>query len=265
MKTLTAKTYVEWMMNRAERVFFVYGMRRSGNHACIGWLINGLEGQAVSLHESEHRNNFNFSDSGRTVFINDVSGMSNRLYLWFLHKHIRYLRRAQFIIISAEDRDATYGNGWRIPRRSETILAQRGTLNLMASRYQNLNRRAREGLGANLQSMKAKFFATLKANIETPQGLVWEFERWSNDEAWRRDFLESLGLSDDIAPPVSPPGLGSSFSGTQARPSADQLSKRFMTVEPRTAWISFIQTAASEHPEIFRAEEHEAIHAMSDR
>lgn len=262
MKTLVARFYVEWHMRRARRVFFVYGMRRSGNHACVGWLINALEGRAVPVIESKIRNNFNLSDTGDTIFINDVSGMSSRVYLSSLHQHRQQLRRAQFIIISVEDVDATYSDGWRIPRCSEAIQVRRSTLNLMASRFQNLNRRAREGMGANLQTMKSRFFATLKANTETPRGAIWEFERWMNDESWRREFLEELGLEHDITPPVSPPGLGSSFSGTSGRPSADQLSKRYMTVEPRGAWIKFLQESASEYAEVFSAEEHEAIQAL---
>lgn len=262
MKKLLTKYCIELIAARAKRVFFVYGMRRSGNHACVGWLANALEGETVTLIEDSHVNNFNLSNSGRTFFANDVSTMDSRRYLKSLFQNFNRIRRAQFIIISAEDEDATYKNQWRIPSRSEMVFVRRGTLNLMASRFQNLNRRAREGLGASLQSMKSKFFATLKANIEHPQGAVWEFERWHNDEAWRQEFLADLGLERDIPPAMV--GLGSSFGTRQALPSADQLSKRFMTVEPRAAWISFIRKAASEHSDVFSSEERESIRSMPD-
>lgn len=262
MKEILAKYCVELMTNRAQRVFFVYGMRRSGNHACVGWLTNALEGGAVALIEDGRVNNFNFSNSGRTFFINDAPTMNSRSYLQSLFRELTRIRRIQFIIISVEDKDATYRYNWRIPGRSEAILVRRNTLNLMASRFQNLNRRAREGLGASLQSMKSKFFATLKTNIESPQGAIWEFERWHNDEVWRHEFLANLGLEHDISPPMV--GLGSSFGARGTLPSADQLSQRFMAVEPRAAWISFIRKAASEYPDVFSAEEHESIRTMTD-
>lgn len=261
MRALAARYSVEWMMGRAQRIFFVYGMRRAGNHACVGWLVNALEGDAMALNESPSINNFNYSSSGKTFFVNDVSTMHSRRYLKCLYRDLRKIRRARFIIISAEDKDASYGDGWRFPSRSEAVQVRRDTLNLIASRFQNLNRRAREGLGANLQSMKGKFFKTLKANLQAPRGAIWEFERWHNDAAWRREFLEGLGLQHDIAPPMV--GLGSSFSTSRALPAADQMSKRFTMVEPQEAWKEFIRNAAAEYPDVFTAQEHETIRTLA--
>lgn len=258
---LLARYCVEWMTSRADRVFFVYGMRRAGNHACVGWLANALEGEAVTLIESQRVNNFNYSSTGKTFFINDISTIHSPKYLKLLYEDLSNIRRARFIIISVEDKDAAYGDGWRVPARSEAILVRRSTLNLMASRFQNLNRRAREGLGASLQSMKGKFFATLKAIMESPRGAVWEFERWHDDAAWRSRFLANLGLEHDITPPKV--GLGSSFSADRSVSSTAQTSRRYAMVEPRDAWIAFIQNAALEFPEVFSAEELESIRTLA--
>lgn len=260
MKTLLAKLCVEWMMGHAQRVFFVYGMRRSGNHACVGWLVNALEQKAVALIESDHVKNFNYSDTGATFYANDVSTLASRRYLKCLYHDLKRIRAAKFIIISAEDKTADYRQNWRIPRRSETIFVHRDTLNLMASRYQNLNRRAREGLGANMQSMKARFFATLLANIEQQRGLVWDFERWHHDEAWRRTFLAQLGLEHDILPPTV--GLGSSFSSDRQVVPDGKVDQRFTMVEPHDGWVSFIQAAMCEHPEAFTPAERESIRRL---
>ena len=260
MKTLLAKLCVEWMMGRAKRVFFVYGMRRSGNHACVGWLVNALERKTVVLIESDHVKNFNYSSSGATFYANDVSTLASRRYLKCLYHDLKKIRAAKFIIISVEDKTADYRDSWRIPQRSETIFVHRDTLNLMASRYQNLNRRAREGLGANMQSMKAKFFATLLANIEQQRGLVWDFERWHHDKVWRRAFLAQLELEHDILP--STIGLGSSLSSDRQVDPDDKIGQRFTMVEPRDAWISFIHAAASQHPKAFTPAEHESIRQL---
>lgn len=262
MKTLVTRRGVEWMMARAERVFFVYGMRRAGNHACVGWLTNALEGTAATLVENPLVKNFNRSSSGKTFFINDVSTLDTRSYLKHLYRESKPVREARFIIISAEDVDATYGDGWRIPRRSESILVRRSTLNLMASRFQNLNRRAREGLGARMQSMGPKFFATLKSNLASPRGATWDFEPWHDDASWRHRFLSNLRLQHDILPPMV--GLGSSFTNSRTLPTADLLRKRFMMVEPHDAWVSFIRKAASEFPDVFNAEELALIDTIPD-
>lgn len=261
MKTSIARRGIEWSMARAERIFFVYGMRRAGNHACVGWLINALEGDAVTLIENPRIRNFNRSSSGKTFFINDVSTLDTRSYLKNLYRELKPVRQARFIIISAEDVDATYADSWRIPRRGETIFVRRSTLNLVASRFQNLNRRAREGLGARMQSMGPKFFATLKANLASSGGSIWDFEHWHDDEPWRRRFLAGLRLEHDILPPMV--GLGSSFTNSRALPTADLLRKRFMMVEPHDAWVPFIRKTASEFPDVFSDEELALIRTMA--
>lgn len=263
MKKLIARYCTEWLMSRAERVFYVYGMRRSGNHACVGWLANALEGEDIKFIENDRVNNFNHSDSGRTYFINDVSSMDGWRFIKSLIQDRIEIRQARFIIISAEDECATYRRQWRIPRRSELILVRRNTLNLMASRFQNLNRRAQEGQGASMQSMKGKFFATLNSHIKDPQGSVWKFERWCNDEVWRHEFLTELGLQHDIAPSMV--GLGSSFGNRLAQPSSVQLNERFTAVEPWAPWITFIRQAASEFPDVFSVEELASVRALTEQ
>lgn len=263
MKAMLARLYTEWMFSRAQRVFYVYGMRRSGNHACIGWLTNALEGGEVELLENERINNFNYSVSGKTCFINDVGTMDGHRFILALWRDRKTIRQARFIIISSEDEDSRYRNQWRIPRRSESILVRRNTLNLMASRFQNLNRRAQEGIGASMQSMKREFFATLKDHINNPRGSVWQFERWCDDEAWRKNFLAELELSHDIAPPMV--GLGSSFGNRLAQPSSSQLNERFMSVEPRAPWFEFVRCVASEFPDVLSAEELALIRSLEDQ
>jgi hypothetical protein len=262
MKKMLARHFTEWVTARAQRVFYVYGMRRSGNHACVGWLVNALEGAEVPLIESDRINNLNYSQSGQTCFINDVSTMGSRRFIGSLLRERKRIRRARFVIISSEDEDSTYRRQWRIPARSEPILVRRQTLNLMASRYQNLNRRAQEGIGASMQSMRARFFATLSDHIHHPQGLVWQFERWSSDASWRKEFLQKLGLEHDIAPPMV--GLGSSFGNRHAQPTADQMNERFLSVEPRAPWIAFVNRVASEFPDVLSPDELAAVRALAE-
>lgn len=134
---------------------------------------------------------------------------------------------------------------------------------MMASRYQRLNFAARVGRGLPLQNMDEYFFSTLRANLSTESGAVWEFERWNSDSQWRRNFLRQLDLQDDITPAISDEGKGSSFSGLRVQPKAAELEQRFNMVEPWDPWVTFIQASASANPDLFRADEIDAIREMS--
>lgn len=182
-------------------------------------------------------------------------------YLKPLYAERGKLRRGRFIIISAEDKDATYAGNWWVSARSEPIQVRRDALNLMASRFQNLNRRTREGWGASMQSMKTRFFARLEANLEKPCGVIREPERWHDDGAWRLAFLKEPGLDRDILPPVV--GLGSPFSYSRTLPSGSQTRQRFEMVEPRDVRVTFIPKAVSEHPKIFSTDERAAIATLA--
>lgn len=46
-------------MSRTQRVFYIYGMRCVGNHACVGWPVNALEGKPIRLIESARGTSFN--------------------------------------------------------------------------------------------------------------------------------------------------------------------------------------------------------------
>lgn len=263
MKTAMARGYVAWAVARAQRVFFVYGMRRSGNHACIRWLANALENTETSFTETEFRGNFYISDSRRTAFLNDISSFNGSSYLECLRRNAKDLKRAAFVIISAEDCDGTYAQMWRVPKRSEVVHVRRSSLNMIASRFHNLNQLARNGKALYQQSMDSKFFSVLQTNVASPAGAVWSFEKWSIDASWRRSFLQNLGLQFDAAPHISDEGDGSSFSGMQM-PSADRLQRRFAMVEPRDAWIAFIQGVAQRHADIFEAAEIATIRDLSN-
>ena len=263
MKTLVARCYIEWLTARAERIFFVYGMRRSGNHACVRWLANALEAERVVLREGQVQDNFYSSSSGKTVFLNNITDISGWGYVKLLNRHRDKLRHARFVIISVEDQAANYHRKWRIPRHSQKIAVRRGTLNVMASRFQSLNNLAQAGRDSGGHAMEAQFYSVLNSLLLAQEGSIWEFERWCGDNNWREAFLQKLGLNCDIPPEMSDEGGGSSFSGTQVLPSIDQLVKRFAAVEPRRPWIEFIQSAARDHPEVFRQDELDAIHAVA--
>lgn len=245
---------------RNRQVVYVYGMRRSGNHACINWLLNALEADRVGW--AELANHVKQSTSSKTVFINELNMLSAREYLKTLFFHYRVFRQAKQIILSCEDVAAAYGNDWRIPASATRIKIIRSTLNLLASRFQNLNKKAQLGYGHSRQSMGASFFHKLRSLQNDTDSMPWELDRWSVDSNWRREFLHQLDLTADLTPDISKEGGGSSFTGRGAIPTAAELTERFRNVEPQPAFRTFLGRAATEWGSLFTPDEQQKIAAL---
>lgn len=253
---------VDRAATRCERVFLVYGMRRSGNHALIRWLVNALEERPADVHESDNFHRFAWSDSGHSFLINDLTIPSSKKYRRQLYRHRDRLRSARFVIFSAEDRAADIARNWRVPSRCEHIAIQRDTLNLMASRFQRLQTCAQKGIADHSMEMRQHFFDTLSAQLARPQGTVWSFDQWLSDADWRRRFLAEFGLSKDITPNIANEGGGSSFTGVTGIPDPEALRTRFRMIEPTKPWARFLRGVAARRPELFSAAEHDAINAF---
>jgi len=84
------------------KVFVFSGLRRSGNHAIIHWVMNGLESQSTEYH-SVGPFWFSVSGSGKTVFLNNVNMVPPQKYLKALFEYRKYLSDAEQILISCED------------------------------------------------------------------------------------------------------------------------------------------------------------------
>lgn len=243
----------------SERIILAYGMRRSGNHALMHWLVNALEGRPSGIEESANFHRFAWSDSGQSFLINDLAVPSSKNYRRQLWLHRNLIRSARFIVFSAEDRTSDILSDWRMPSRGDRIAVQRDTLNLLASRFQRLQQCARKGIADRSMEMRGHFFETLKTQLHHTEGTVWSFEKWLTDPDWRSRFLAELGLSEDITPGIATEGGGSSFTGVTGTPASEELRSRFRMIEPAAPWKHFLSGVALQYPELFNAADHDII------
>ncbi|GAA5520556.1 hypothetical protein LQ318_02410 [Aliifodinibius salicampi] len=225
-KNLIAKTIVLYLIH-GPIVYYVIGMRRSGNHAFINWLTNALEEQYASLKPKI--DNLYITSTGKTVFLDEVNIKSGKRFLSVLWNNRELIKNCQYLIISAEDCGPNYNN-FRIPKWNEAIYIKRSVLNVVASRLRYLQKKASEGIGYSEHNVDVSFFETLLEWHSIPENFkVWEYEKWIVSKEYRLNFLQQLELKVDIIPTMSSQGGGSSFSG-QEKPSTVEALSRYEQV-----------------------------------
>lgn len=208
----------------------VYGLRRSGNHAIIGWLINNFS-NGSPLIQVKHP----LIITRDTCFINDI--------LECYRNDISSLRidstfaRSNFenIIISYEDVSPRVTTEFSADMRKVTVI--RDIKNVTASRLKRMKEmKNSEGHQKRLR-VDEKFVRLWAEHAiaileERVTGII--FENWSSSKIYRDEIAEKLGIKNiDITDTVMPYGGGSSFSGmTPQPPTANELRRRYLQVEP---------------------------------
>jgi len=221
--------------------YYVWGLRRSGNHAVINW----IEGMAT----------------GGLVNFNDLSLYQNpwRLALRHVrrkpeHRRMEQLRRyalyrsmdpdiardeaqgrhrsQDLVIFSFEDyfprhawgryfrlmRDARYGSA----QQRKVILILRDPFNLLASR--RAHHRVHAGLRRSGRTWLDCWKEYARYCADPPEDTVPViFDRWVIDQSYRRAVAEQLGLNynERNLHALSTVGGGSSFDGTRADKATD--------------------------------------------
>ncbi|MCZ6672887.1 MAG: hypothetical protein O7C75_08105 [Verrucomicrobia bacterium] len=213
-----------------KRVLYICGMRRSGNHAFVDWLTNAIEARKVTYKIEKEFYPFRISDSGDTVFLNEVNMISGKEYLKILMKRFRRIRACKTVIISAEDVAPNYNN-FRIPNPVYSIYVERSLLNLIASRLHNLKRYAADGIGWSRQNVDLIFFNRIKSWRDPSGFQVWKYDEWLKSPSYRKEFLKSLDLEHDLVPGLSTDGGGSSITEKTKTPVPKEAMTRYNQVE----------------------------------
>lgn len=215
-----------------KKVFIVNGLRRSGNHACIGWLINSLEEDDRATLDELKEWHLYISKSRKTLFFNEVNILKITSALRLMLKNYEKLKQSQNIIFSFED---------ALPReyqvfsyvRHEKIAIKRSLLNVIASRLARATKQAKLGLEKGDMKIDEKFFNRVSFLIDATQygHKSWDYDKWLTSSEYREEFLSSINLHFDSTPPISDHGGGSSFSGKSKVPSKDELFSRYHNTE----------------------------------
>lgn len=231
-----------WLF-RGRKVILVNGMRRSGNHACVYWLMNAIAGERT-VGRLKREGRLLKSRDGRLVFLNNTNFVHWIEYAITLWKGRRAIRRATWIVVSLEECGAVEirREQWRAGTPTHRILIKRSVLNLAASRIAYLRNCLNEGVGAQRMPCNKEFFEKLHSfdRLERDGWLPWEYEAWLTSPAYRRRFLDNLGLVDaaDIVPETASQAGGSSFGGI-SEPKVDELARRFEMIDWLPAVVGY--------------------------
>jgi hypothetical protein len=214
---------------RGKDVFYVSGVRRSGNHAFINWLVNALEKNQTRLQNDTGYKYFYSSPSGETIFLNEVNEINLVVFLRMAYTKRKVIRSCSQIILSVEDCHSDY-QSYKIPRYDRAIYIKRPVLNLVASRLKYLIKRAKKGKSNYWNAIDSLILDKIQSFENNDRFFIWEFEKWLSSKQYRIHFLQKLNLSTSVMPHISTFGEGSSFSATDQVPEHSELINRFEQV-----------------------------------
>lgn len=206
----------------------VAGARRSGHHALLEWMANGLEVQPV--HWRDLYPYIRLSQSGRTLHINDANHHSTANIARVLWRRRRHLDQVENLIVSYEDCDLSSTEVDLIVPGPAThnVYVRRSTLNLVASR---LRYGSADRGGSEWTPVDEELLLQLRANTATPHGwTAVNFDAWTTPEH-RTQLATIINLRADIAPGMSSFGGGSSYTKMTEIPTSDSLRQRYRLIE----------------------------------
>ena len=224
----------------------IYGLRRSGNHAIIYWLMKNLgDPVPVELHDPARK--FRIVQFGDAFFFNDLQAAHTAQAVAFAKAH-----PIKTLVLSYEDlfSDFSIHLEDQVPCANKTrIFIYRNLENVMASR---LKKGLSPGLPPDLQELHQKisdtFFLIWKDHVRQP--FTIHFERWLKDRAYRDAVAARLGTANrDLIDEVPNYAAGSSFVG-QERDSVDKLLNRSRLVEMDDRIQRKIERTKSDQPRI---------------
>lgn len=200
-----------------------YGLRRSGNHAILEWLIQNIGGP-------ENRNIIKpkrVIQCGRTVYMNEANTYPSidAVKLDYAFCKIAF----ENVIVSYEDvpTDYTLFN----TQGTQQIVILRDIFNLFASRYKRAQKfPGNKHMQNNVMRIDEKAVEVWKQHANS-NALIIIFEKWIESKEYRDSICEQLGITNhDITDTMTEFGDGSSFTG-QEKPTIDELKSRAKMVK----------------------------------
>ena len=127
-------------MRKSTKVFHFAGLRRSGNHACINWLVNSIYGSSVEYRQLDHYLFREFPE-GRVFLINSYAqepALSVFRYVW---KYRRKIARCEYLFLSLEDEPPSFTHFLRPKDNTPGVVnihIDRTVFNLLSSRAKKI-------------------------------------------------------------------------------------------------------------------------------
>ena len=198
------------------RVLRIYGMRRSGNHALIDWIMrNAPGGNGLFLNNCRHGGDPIATCSSLSLFENGAeAGQGGK---W---KKIDRAGHAPFVAVSYEDRMPPAEPKPLFASAETLVIIYRSFLHWAASLLRKIQ--GNDGFGPldrnRIMGRALSTYAEMLDRVQHDDVVPLCYDDWSTDEGYRRTALARLDLSgqDLSLGAVQRYGGGSSFQDASA-------------------------------------------------
>lgn len=208
-------------MNR----FAFYGLRRSGNHAILEWLIQNMGGSGSRKVIFNRR----LIAVNSAAYINEINSYGNKKEMNLHYETAN--KNYENLLVSYEDTSIDYSVS--LTKEYDKIVIVRDIENLFASRFKKGQSYKQP---YNLGDMRIDEITVdlWKNHVEAglnKNAILIQFEKWVDSKEYRDHISKILGFYNyDKIDTITEFGEGSSFSG-QRIPTAEELKTRASQVE----------------------------------
>ena len=199
------------------RVLRVYGMRRSGNHALINWIMrNAPGGNGLFLNDCRHAGDPFKTAQGVTVF-----EQGSELPIKPLRRKLQAAGKAPFTVVSYEDRVPPPHPKPLFEAPEVCVIIYRSFLHWSASLLRKIQ--GNDGYGpldrARVMSKSLCIYSDMLDRVQDEDVIPLCYDDWMADDDYRAKALERLDLPgrDLDRGAVQRYGGGSSFQGKVAK------------------------------------------------
>ncbi|MEO1555256.1 MAG: hypothetical protein AAFS01_02410 [Pseudomonadota bacterium] len=199
------------------RVMRVYGMRRSGNHAIIDWMMRNAPGGAgLFLNNCKPNRDPIKTASGIALYANGVEVGHDRA-----RDKVEAAGTAPFTLISYEDRMPSPARTPIYEAAETCVIIYRSFLHWAASLLRKIQGNAGYGPLERMRVMMQalRTYDDMLGRVQDADVVAVCYDDWSGDESYRRAALDRLDLPgrDLDLGAVQRYGGGSSFQGKKAQ------------------------------------------------
>lgn len=194
------------LVRRFDRAFFIFGLRRGGNHAIAEWL-KGHFGDGETLHLNSAEIGF-FETDGAALRVDGAD-----------YRSVSLAGGESVLLVGYENLDFLdfpFEHNARVARRSDLVVVLRDYPNMAASIARSARERPSFVYHYRLKDLPPNWAAYARHMRERTGGFEYvKFNDWFSDAEYRRATAGRLGLefSDRGLNVVSAYGGGSSFDG----------------------------------------------------
>lgn len=209
-------TEFPYLERHFERAFFVFGLRRGGNHAIAEWLKGHFKAEAT-LHLNDAKIGF-FETRGSALRV-DHAG----------YQDVPLIARRSVCLVGYENLDFLdfpFEHNARVAERSDLIVVLRDYPNMAASIAKSARDRPHFVYAYRLKDFPPSWSSYARHFRDRTRGFTYvSFNDWFGDLEYRRGLSNHLGLefSDRGVNSVSAYGCGSSFDGTTLQGKAQSM------------------------------------------